>query len=323
MPTRSRTSTDVPRELEIPEVWGDSWSEEYAEAIEGVDRDIVLAQGRGAHMLRDIRDRTFSFTRLAWLCLWSRTYWTLDTARIALHTSSEYTLEVLARLSFELWLHVEAVAEQSSADRLRAYAAWCISSDIRFQEEMVSPGTLDAIWNPEPARSIFENKRQLAAYERLFGSITLDVDENRLRRGRFRQQDQEQHRLHRLKSWLAHPELAPWKLRLEQILPKQKQPTFFQILDESERSVRSRLRSKDRLFMYLAYSKGSLFVHGSTIEQFLSLSGECVGPRRLNDREECEAVADMVRGQCNSAFVILRLLQGELWNEVNVNGSSA
>jgi hypothetical protein len=314
----------IPQKIDFPTIWEEDWAEAYESATNGVDREIVLSLGRGAHLLRDIKDKKFSFARLAWFCLWARTYWLLDSARKGLSAKSEYTLEVLERLSFELTLHVEVIAESDSIDRLRAYAAWCISADINYQKTLLKPETLDAIWNPEPARSIMKDTERLASHENLFGPITVDIDEKRLRRGRFRQQNQEQHRLHRMKSWLAHPELATWKLKLNTLAKNKKgQPTFFNVLSEAETSVRSRLRQKDRLFTYLAYSKGSLFVHGSTLEQFLSITPEYAAPRPLDDVEECQALAATIRGQCNGSFVLLHVLRQRLWDKNEAEGKRA
>lgn len=324
MPIRSQTSANIPEVLEIPALWDHDWHEAHEQATEGVEQDIVLVQARGAHLLKDIEDRTFSFARLAWLCLWARAFWLLDAARKSLNARSEYTLELLARATFELCLQVEAISERTPDDRLRAYAAWCLANDIRYQQEFVHPKTLDAIWSAEPAQSILANKRQLDVYQKFFGPLTIDVDETTRRRGRFRQQDQERHRLHRLKSWLAHTELASWKQRLDDLAQRRKpQPTIFEVLNESEKSVRSRLLSRlgpAAEFMYLSYSKGSMFMHGSTIEQLIAFHDQGIGPRLLVEEERCESLARRARTACNVVFVLLGVLQRRVWGEGRVDG---
>jgi len=133
------------------------------------------------------------------------------------------------------------------------------------------------------------------------------------------QQHQERHRLQRLKSWLSHPELRTWKLKLDELQKNGIQPTLFQVLNESERSLRSRLRAKNSLWMYLGYCKGSLFVHGSTLEQFISLTPNRATLRSLEDEEECEARAEFIKGLCNGAFVSLAVLQRKLWHEASAH----
>lgn len=306
-------STQIPTILVIPELWDKDWSQAIGDATPGIERQIVLTQRAGADLLKVIEERAFSFERLAWLTLWTKNFWILDSARWALSTSAEYALQVLARVSFELWLHAKTIFEQDSDQRLRAYIAWCIASDVRFQQHLVRPETLDGIWDSRPAEGILNDERILKRWEELYGPLKIDVDQKNLRKGRFRQQDRERHRLHRLKSWLAHADLLPWKLRLDQLAKEQRQEvSFFALVDSSERSVRGRLRSAvtDPHFMYLPYMQGSLWIHGSTMEQIMDFASGHITPRVPRNAESCQSSADGIQHECMDVFIFLDRLRG-------------
>lgn len=306
-------SVQIPSKLVVPALWEEPWSEAIENATPGTDRQIVFTQSSGAHLLRLIEERTFSFERLAWLTLWNKSYWILDSARSAFRTSAEYALDVLARVSFELWLHVKTIAEQDGDERLRAYTAWCIASDVNYQQQLVRPDTLDAIWDSRPAQNILSDQARLEEWEKMFGPLKIDVDQKNLRAGRFRQQNQERHRLHRLKSWLAHKDLLPWKRKLDLLTRNQFQVSFFALVDPSVSSVRKQLRSLETEphLMYLPYVQGSLWIHGSTLEQIMDFASDrSIGPRPPRNAESCQSMADFIQSECMNVFISLNQLRG-------------
>lgn len=296
----------------IPALWEEPWSEAIENATPGTDRQIVFTQSSGAHLLKLIEERTFSFERLAWLALWNKSFWILDSARSAFRTSAEYALDVLARVSFELWLHVKTIAEQDSDERLCAYTAWCIASDVKYQQQLVNPKTLDGIWDPRPAQSILSDQHRLEEWEKMFGPLKIDVDQKNLRAGRFRQEHQERHRLHRLESWLAHKDLLPWKQKLDKLAQNSAPVSFFALVDPSVSSVRKQLRRSetDVHLMYLPYMQGSLWIHGSTVEQIMDFASGRISPRPHRNAESCQSSADIIQDECMRVFMFLAQLRG-------------
>lgn len=307
----------LPTQLNLPPVWENDWPKALANAEKGTDRRIVVTQRRTAHVLKNIPDRAFSFERLAWLTLWEKGYWILDGASSGLRGRSEYILHVLSRVTFDLWLHATTIAERDHISRLRAYSAWCIWNDIHFQRELLHPKTLDGVWSPDPARGILEDKELREQYEKIFGPINVETDDKVLKRERFRQQDKEQHRRHRLERWLDHPDLRDWKKKIEELVrTRNTQIPFFSLFDESHGSVAKRLKSMGLRFLYLSYIKGSMFVHGSTVEHVMNYSGDQVAPRFLDDSEKCESLAGGVEGGCAGVVLVLNLLKRKLWPEL-------
>jgi len=98
---------------------------------------------------------------------------------------------------------------------------------------------------------------------------------------------------------------------------KKKQMTFFALFNESDRSVARRMEELQMRFLYISYVKGSLYVHGSTLEHSLYLHEGALTPRVVVHDESIAALAHGIGGPggiCDLAFVQLELLRRKLWN---------
>jgi len=311
------TDTDLyALRLKLPEFSGD-WKAVVAEA-EGVEKDLLTVLARGANLLKPINDFSANFERVAWLSLWTKCFSTVQAALSALRGRSEYFLEVLSRTSFEVLLHVFTITEASPTERLRAYSAWCLWNDRSFQIEFVDPKTLDGIWDPQPAERILRDPNTRLAYEQLFGPINVETDRRTLAKGRLRQQHEERLRLHRLEAWLGHRDLRKWygKLLAATKGKKKKQVNFFALFNESDRGVARRLESLQMRFLYVNYVKGSLHVHGTTVEHSFYLHEGVLTPRVGVHDESIAALAHGIGGPggiCDSAFIQLEILRRQLW----------
>jgi hypothetical protein len=300
--------------LNVPRLWDRDWQTAIKEAS-GADSFLLNVAGRAAHLLKLISDCSVTFERLAWLSIWTKSFSILEGARAAVFQNSQYLLELLSRTSFELALHALTVSEADTVDRLRAYAAWCLWNDRHFQKEFVDPPTLKGIWNPQPAEDIMKDADERRLYEKLFGPLTVETDHKELRKGRLLQQNEEQFRLHRLENWLDHPDLRPWRDRLLNLAGTggNRQISFFALFNETERSVARRLQSLDMRWLYLAYVKGSMFVHGSTLEHTFFLHEETLTPLFTGHDESVEDHAQLVGSMCNKVLVLLAFEQRTLW----------
>jgi hypothetical protein len=301
--------------LNAPPLWEHDW-QGAINAASGADKLLVNIEGRAAHLLKRISDPSVTFERLAWISLWTKAFSILEGTRAAVAQNSQYLLELLARTSFELVLHAQTVSESEPIERLRAYAAWCLWNDQKFQTEFLDPRTLKGIWNPEPAKAIVEDPKQREVYEKLFGELDAEIDPKKLQKGRMLQETQERFRLQRLENWLNHPDLSRWRERLQDLSRRNnRQVAFFALFNESETSVAQRLRSSNIRFLYVTYAKASLFVHGSTLEHTFVMHENALTPFFTGDKNSVAADAETIAHVCNTALACLWSVLPKLWAE--------
>jgi len=322
-------------DLSIPCLWERDWNAAISNAS-GIEKNLLIIQNRAANLLNHINDKNVTFARIAWLNLWTKTFATLDGVFCAFPKNSLYVLRMLGRASFEQMLHARSIIEpilkiyggletseekiieqnllkssgEKTLKRLEAYTAWCIWNDSLFYEQFDNQ-ILDAVWDAKPADQIYRDSKGLEAYEAIYGRLKLVMDERELKNGRMQQQNEGQHRLHRNRTWLNHPDLKSWHEKLAKA--KDKWITFFTLVGESKTTVKNSLRDFELSFAYPVYSEGSMAIHGSSIEQFLHLGNESVMPRFIGtDDEVCEK-AEEVGIYCNQVIVILDILIKLLW----------
>ena len=290
--------------LVIPSIWEQDW-EEALNSSQGIEHELILAQAKGAHLLRAINESQSSSERLGWLCLWSKAFAALEVVASALSNDAKLALQLTARNVFELSLHVHVVVDpvlhlysmtQSSAkvtisrrskewvhrqtiDRLRAYTAWCLWHDRAYYQEMLDPRTLTGIWNAEPAKSIKSDKKALEQYEHLFGKLAAEVDEKKLRAQRAAMQEMLAFKVKRIEEWLEDPQLRPWKSKLEEAAKETRGSIpFFYLFDKADKSVPSRLRKIGLRFGYYSHMLSSNVSHGSSMEYFVHIGDDTVIP---------------------------------------------
>lgn len=322
--------------LNIPKLWEKDWNTAI-EMASGAQKEILVYQTRAANLLKDITDREATFERLAWLTIWTKVFAIADSLHGLLDRNSQYILEVTSRISFEQMLQIqtimkpiivlnenksisvtsEALAEETAwktvLKRLQAYTAWCLWNDRLFLDRLLNFKTLEAIWDPLPARNIPTDPNKRAQYEQIFGELDLETDDLKLRKGRFRQQDRGHHNLHRIKTWLADPRLSVWINKIERLKSSRQTVSFFSLLDESEASIRRRLKSWGKEFMYVSYLQSSLMIHGSTMDQFLIFRNGVFTPKFNGNTEEVESSASFVASTLNNIILSLHILKNHLW----------
>ncbi|MEW6521087.1 MAG: hypothetical protein AB1461_16905 [Thermodesulfobacteriota bacterium] len=335
------------KELNIPTLWDNNWDEIIGNA-DGVEKELIIVQARAASLLKKINDTGVSFARLAWLNLWTRNINLLDATFAAILSKSDFSLEIFTRIIFEYDMQVFAIFEPmlnsnmhrndnsnikifdknefakfESVKRLNAYAAWCLWSDKEYLESYLHKKTLDGIWDVEPTKELldgFENEDQLRAYERIFGKLKIDLDEKQLKINRLKQQDSGQKNLNCINNLLNHnSELKEWHDKIKEIRGKNKNNniyrpiSFYELFNETEKSVAKRLSSLGMRFSYVTYSRGSLYMHGSTFTNFFYFGEDSITPKIVTHKSIIEKKASHIGSCCNNTFVILGILMDKLW----------
>lgn len=318
----------------IPRLWEKDWKEAINNASD-VEKNILIIQERAADLLKQINDKRVTFSRLAWLNIWTRVFSILDGIICALPKSSLYVLRILGRTSFEMTLQTQSIMEpvlriyrgiekgnkktitssslrnreEDSLKRLEAYAAYCIWNDCQFYDQIVDPENLNAVWDAKPAEQIYRDLNRLAAYEAIYGKLKVETDQRELKKGRLRQQNEGQHRLHRLRTWLDYPDLKPWHNRLK----KDKLMTFFTLIGEARTSVKKSLDEFGLPFGYPVYSEGSMVIHGSSVDQFIQFGDNSVTPMFIADDDEITEKVEEVGSNCNQVILLLYFLIKLIW----------
>jgi len=318
----------------IPRLWEEDWKGAINNAS-GVEKNIFIIQKRATDLLNQINDKRVTFARLAWLNLWTKIFSTWEVIICALPKNSLYVLRILGRASFEQTLQVQSIMEpvlrihrgfekankktivpsilkdreEEALKRLEAYASWCIWNDCLFYKQIVNPKILNDVWDAKPVEQIYRDSKRLEAYEAIYGQLKMKIDERELKKGRLRQQDKGQHRLHHRRKWLDHPDLKPWHKKLK----KDKFMTFFTLVGETKTNVKKSLDGFDLSFGYPVYSEGSMAIHGSSVDQFIHFGSESVTPDFIGADDEMSEKAEEVGNNCNQVIIILYMLIKILW----------
>lgn len=320
----------------IPRLWEKDWKGAINNAS-GVEKNILIIQKRAADLLNQINDKRVTFARLAWLNIWTKVFSTLEGIFCALPKNSLYVLRILGRTSFEQTLQAQIIMEpvlgiyrglekgnkktiapsmlknqeEESLKRLEAYTSWCIWNDCLFYEQLVNPKNLNAVWDAKPAEQIYRDLNRLTAYEAIYGNLKMEIDERELKKGRLRQHNEGQHRLHRLRAWLDHPDLKPWHKKLKD----DKFMTFFTLIGDARTSVKKSLDGFDLSFGYPVYSEGSMAIHGSSVDQFIHFGNDSVMPLFIAADDEITEKAEEVGNNCNQVILLLYFLIKLLWRQ--------
>jgi hypothetical protein len=318
----------------IPRLWEKGWQEAINNAS-GTEKNILIIQKRASDLLKQINDKKITFSRLAWLNIWTRVFSILEGIFCALPKNSLYVLRLLGRTSFEMTLQIQSImkpvlriqqtlekenkktiassplknGEDESIKRLEAYAAYCIWNDCLYYDQLVNPENLKDVWNRKPAEQIYRDLNRLAAYEAIYGKLKVETNERELKKGRLRQQNEGLHRLHRLQTWLDHPDLKHWHNRLK----KDKLMTFFTLIGEKRTSVKRELNGNGLSFGYPVYSEGSMVIHGSTIDQFIHFCENSMTPLCIAADYEIADKAEEIGNNCNQVILLLYFLLKLIW----------
>ena len=316
--------------INLPFFDNESWITAVEQAT-GLKQEILRIQYNTLLLLKDINDNKASFERLAWFNIWTREMLLLDSVIAASDHNSEFLLQILDRISFELMLHLHIIldtfvcvekknhAETRNTmivDRLRAYTTWCLWNDLGYLKDFTHHETLKHIWSPEPARGIMADSENYAEYVKYYGEIDTETDENVLKKGLFKQRDRGLHNKHRLQTWLDHKGLIKWKTKLEQLSKfNNSSPSFFSLFDESEKSICNRLKTLNLRFMYVSYIQSSLLIHGSSLEANLRFHEKSFTLNTMKNEESSSGLTKSICGKCMTFLIGLKLLQDELWKQ--------
>ena len=96
--------------LLIPRLFEQDW-ENVLHSSQGVERELIVVQAKGAYLLRDIDEEHVSVERLGWLCLWSKAFAALEVVSSSLINNAKLALQLTARNVFELVLHTEVLLQ--------------------------------------------------------------------------------------------------------------------------------------------------------------------------------------------------------------------
>ncbi|MCD6334273.1 MAG: hypothetical protein J7M27_02955 [Candidatus Latescibacteria bacterium] len=326
----------------------EEWSKSI-EQLEGCAKEAAILQAKGYNLLEEIEESKATPERIGWLNLWAKTYTVLESAMSAFEYRSDFVLQVISRSTFEWGLHAHVLIEpitdlnadisaierkshkkfrvtsrihlKQCVDRLRAYTAWCLWSDKVHYDAQMDPKKLRGVWDPSPAREILADKKRLEIYERLFGKLEVEVDEDKLKQGRAEMEYQCREKIDRIDQWLSDPDLKPWADKIKSLTKGNKRHvSFFALFDESPTTVWKRLQKHEISFAYSLYSISSMVLHGSTMEQFITIRDSDLAPKIKPDDSNAEKIFGEVIGDCNHIFVLLGAIDHFVLNRTELRG---
>lgn len=326
--------------------------QEWLDTVKGMDegymKEAIIISARGHCLLSDITEEKATPERLGWLSLWTKTITALSSATSAVESGSDWLLQVILRSTQEWLLHAKVLTdpihdlnskhdalralsdkviihsasiEQShrdTVDRLRAYAAWCLWSDLKYFEGLIGSRNMNKIWEPS---TIGKEERDLQI--KLFGRAEFESesDERELSEGRRRMQAILEEKVSRIRKWLSDPHVRPWCEKIEELC-KQKNipcPSFFALFGD-EGTVSSQLKKWGLAHTYAIYSGGSMAIHGGTLEQFLFVDESAISPKPPGDKQEAESCFEVVLGHCNLIFLKLASIDQHILKKPELRG---
>lgn len=314
----TQAMTDIgAMQLSIPPLWEKDWDNAIRNS-EGIEQHLLKMQLSTVNLLHEINDLSFTFARLAWLNMWTKTFSILEGVLCASPKNSLYILNVLARAAFEQVLHLQTITEPINSDkeilaRLNAYAAWCLWNDKILYNQIVQKENLDGAWCLKPAKEIANNEESLKAFEALFGQLMEEIDEKKLDNGKLLQWTQAQLSINRIDGLLNHPDLSFWYEKLQKLTSKKRRSVPFLDLAGIKGGVWGCLKTLNLQFGYPIYSVLSMGIHGSSMEQFVSIEEDLAIPLFTATEDKFKLEAEVLTQQCKSILVLLALLVKLLW----------
>lgn len=325
MPSFSDLKLHLPQ-LPAHEEWMKTISE-----LEGRDKEATIVRAKGYNLLADFQESNASFERIGWLNSWAEAMTALESGISAFQYGSHWVLQTILRATFEWWLHLIVISEpmigllqvekcghkvvvsgraheyaqRKTVERLRAYAAWCLWKDKIHFRERLHPRTLEAAWDPNPAKEILSSEEGLEKYEMLFGKLESETDSRKLKQGRAEQERFFKDKIHRIDQWLGDTQLREWHDKILEVSDKNRGIVSFFNLFDPEATVSKLLQKHGLRFTYTRYSASSMGLHGSTMEQFLRIGDSEVSLKLQMDNEAREMLFDEVISECRLLFVLL------------------
>ena len=321
-------------ELHLPQLpTEEEWLNTISE-LEGLEKEAAIVRAKGYNLLSDFSEPRVTFERIGWLNLWSKAIVALESAISAFQEGLDWVLQTTSRSTFEWTLHAYVLIEpifdlieleksehkvvissrsreyshRITVERLRAYAAWCLWSDGVFYSDLLHPKTLENVWDPNPAKKILANEKDREGYERFFGTLEVETDEEKLNKSREEMEGIYRGKKARIDRWLQDPQLKSWSNKITQLSRTNKGAvSFFNIFDP-DATVAKKLKKLDLRFGYVQYSKSSMALHGSSMEQFINIGNSVITPKLNMPNQGDETLFETVISDCNCLFVLLGML---------------
>jgi len=241
------------------------------------ERRILKVQRLNTELLRDISTQTSTPEKVAWMIFWTRSVLAADTTLASFDPISEMSLAVLQRMCLEMELQLRVITEpvmkKKSArgdvewrevkNRFRAYTAWCLWADMSLLEDILHPKNMDSVCDTSAARKVLADPKKRKLWEEHhWGGKELYEGAKGVNRAELERYYKA--KLRGVRELLDDSSLAFWVRKLEG-----RPPSFFALFNEDERSVCRRLNSMGIRFAYSLYSRGSMMIHGNSLDHFL------------------------------------------------------
>jgi hypothetical protein len=317
-------------ELHLPNLpTEDEWLSAIS-GLEGLEKQASIVRARGYNLLTKFSEPKATFERIGWLNLWSKAIVALESAISAFAEGLDWVLQTTSRSTFEWNLHAAVLVEpifdlvdlenssnkvvvsnrsreysrRITVERLRAYAAWCLWSDGVYYSDLLHHKTLTRVWDPNPAKKILANEKEREGYERYFGMLVTETDEE-LRKGRKEMEAIYREKKARIDRWLQVPQLKPWSDKITQLSRANKGNVSFLNLFDPDATVAKQLKKIDMRFGYVQYAKSSMALHGSSMDQFIIIGDSVITPRLNVAKHGDEILFETIIADCNRLFVLL------------------
>lgn len=328
-------------ELRLPyALWtGRDWSTAIQDA-DGFKKRVLQIQERAVHAVAGLDSTPTSPETLALSVLWVRGYLLLQSALDLRGAWSVRAADLLTRAAFELCFQVEAIVRPVSklasftelasprisvaeaawhrewsevSNRLRGFAAWALTNDLEYFRNRSRSSELDRMFaGTDPA--LLPTSAEEKGISMLFGELEI-VSAAEAAVDRVRARNRYEGTIARIMDWLRDPRFDTWttdKLRpwIEREQQSQQIPSLYETLDSEPRSTLAMLREIGLPHLYAAYSRGSMLLHGSSIEQFIVTSTDRdILPLVHTNDEEAQQICDNLAKLCNIGFVQLLWLR--------------
>jgi hypothetical protein len=318
-------------EIRLPQVPTEEEWIAVINELEGLNREAAIVRAKGYNLLADFYEPIATFERIGWINLWSKAIVALESAMLAFQEGLDWILQTTLRSTFEWVLHAYVLIEpifdlvgleksnhkvvissrsrmyshKMTVERLRAYAAWCLWSDKVFYKDLIHPKTLAGVWDPNPAKKILEKEKDKEGYERFFGSIKVETDKEKLNKDRKEMERLYRDKIARIDKWLEDPQLKLWSDKIIEVSQKKKGAVSYFNLFDPDATVKKGLEKLGARFGYVQYSKSSMALHGSSMEQFVIIGDSIVTPKVKRANQAEETLFECVISDCNQLFVLL------------------
>jgi hypothetical protein len=336
--------------LELPDLPSEQeWIEAVEQIDEGPERDAALVLARGSNLMADVTEEKVTSERLGWLSLCTKMLVALQSAISAAESHSEWLLEIISRSTTEWMLHAWVLNDsdfhqdfsrlrelsekivvlpssqdhslRETVDRLRAYAAWCLWSDLEYFTRRIDRRNMNEVWSPDPTVPVelTVSEEQREKLEQLFGKVEAGPDASELREGRKRIEAVLQEKIDRIRLWLSDPFLEPWYEKIK-ARPEGKSSLSFFALFGDESTIFKQLRKLGVPQAYSTYSSASMALHGGTLEQFILVGDSTISPKLSPDMDEVEKNFKLIISNCNIILVLLASIQQNILNRPELRG---